>query len=272
MVSTAALFLVPIGFAGVAGALASGFTQTKGFVSFKVLKPKPNTFNPLPKLKRMFLSKEAATNLLQSAGKVVVIAGFTFQYFWQEMQALVQVGSKTPAELLSHLGGVMLQLGIRVVALLIVFAAIDFVLQHRRMEKEMRMSKHEVKEEHKQSDGDPMVKRRQRQIAREMANRQMLGNVAKADVVVVNPTHYAVALAYDTAKMPAPQVTAKGKDALAAKIRDIARKNRVPVVHNPPLARALHAEVKVGGIVPVGLYGAVAEVLAYVYKLRRRLT
>ncbi len=265
-----ATLLVPVALAGVAGALAVGFTQTKGLFSLKVIKPNFNFANPLPKLKKMFISKEAATTILQSAGKVVVILAFTAQVFWNELKALVQVGAKTPIEILAHTGAVIVAIGLRVVPLLVIFAVIDWILNHRRMEEQMKMSMQEVKDEHKLHDGDPEVKRRQRRQARELATRGMLAQVPQADVVLVNPTHYSVALVYDAARMPAPAVVAKGKEELAARIREIARGAGIPVVHNPPLTRNLYAEVEVGCRGRGRSRGFVAEVLAYVYRLKGR--
>jgi flagellar biosynthetic protein FlhB len=155
-----------------------------------------------------------------------------------------------------------------VVGAIAAVAIVDYWLARRRMKTQMMMSADELKREHKESEGDPMVKSRRRQRAREMAKRRIAVTVPTADVVVVNPTHYAVALRYDEATDRAPIVVAKGVDEVAARIREIARKHGVPVMSRPPLARALHKHVKEGRPVPSNLYRAVAEVLAYVYRLR----
>lgn len=155
-----------------------------------------------------------------------------------------------------------------VLAALVGLGAIDYILARRRIAKQMRMTGDEVKREHKESEGDPMVRGKRKQRMRELAKRRMAANVAKADVVVVNPTHYAVALRYDDKQDRAPVVVAKGVDEAAEKIREVARKHGVPVLARPPLARALHKHVKEGRTVPANLYRAVAEVLAYVYRLR----
>jgi flagellar biosynthetic protein FlhB len=157
-----------------------------------------------------------------------------------------------------------------VVATLVVLATVDYVLARRRINAKMMMTTEEVKREHKQQDGDPMVKGKRKARARELAKRRIAAAVAKADVVVVNPTHYAVALRYDESTDAAPLVVAKGTDDAAAKIREIARQNGVPILSRPPLARALHKAVKEGRPIPGNLYKAVAEVLAYVYRLKRR--
>jgi flagellar biosynthetic protein FlhB len=156
-----------------------------------------------------------------------------------------------------------------VIGALVVLAAIDYYLSHRRIAAQMRMSPDEAKREHREQDGDPQVKGRRRSKMKEMAKRRIAVAVAKADVVVVNPTHYAVALRYDDKSDRAPLVVAKGVDEVAEKIREVARKHGVPILARPPLARALHKAVKEGRPIPANLYRAVAEVLAYVYRLRR---
>ncbi|HEY0189991.1 MAG TPA: EscU/YscU/HrcU family type III secretion system export apparatus switch protein [Kofleriaceae bacterium] len=148
------------------------------------------------------------------------------------------------------------------------FGAIDYFLARRRMDAQMKMSMEEIKRDHREQDGDPMVKGRRKQRMRELAKRRMAAAVATADVVVINPTHYAVALRYDEHKDAAPTVVAKGIDEQAEKIRDLARQHGIPILPRPPLARALHKHVKEGRAVPGNLYRAVAEVLAYVYKLK----
>lgn len=156
-----------------------------------------------------------------------------------------------------------------VVGAIVAIASVDYFMARRRMKQQMMMSADELKREHKESEGDPMVKARRKQKAREMAKRRIAVTVPTADVVVVNPTHYAVALRYDDTKDAAPIVIAKGVDEEAARIREIARKAGVPIMSRPPLARALHKHVKEGRPVPANLFKAVAEVLAYVYRLRR---
>lgn len=156
-----------------------------------------------------------------------------------------------------------------VLGVLAVLGAVDYFLARRRITEQMKMTTEEVKREHRESDGDPMVKGRRRQRMRELAKRRMAANVATASVVVVNPTHYAVALRYDERQDAAPVVVAKGVDEQAEKIREIARQKGVPVLARPPLARALFKHVKEGKAVPSNLYKAVAEVLAYIYRLKR---
>ena len=265
---TFAYFLVPVSLAGTISVLGAGFSQTRGLLTFKVLGLKIERLNPVPKIKQMFASKQAAITLAQAVGKVAVISGLTIHIFWQEIKVVVSIGSLAPIEILTHLGGAVVRLGARVVLLLIVFAVIDYVLARRRLDKDLRMSKREVKEEHRQYEGDPEIKRQLYRRRMEMSRNRMMAEVPKADVVLVNPTHFAVALRYSAAEMGAPQVTAKGKDFVAGKIRELARESSVPVIHNPPLTRAIFAQSKIGDEVPSALFSAVAEVLAHVYKLK----
>jgi flagellar biosynthetic protein FlhB len=157
-----------------------------------------------------------------------------------------------------------------VLGVLAVLAAVDYFLARRRITAQMRMSSEEVKRDHREQEGDPAIRGRRKQRMRELAKRRIAAAVATADVVIVNPTHYAVALRYDDKRDAAPVVVAKGTDEQAEKIREIARAKGVPVLSRPPLARALHKHVKEGRAVPANLYRAVAEVLAYVYRIRQR--
>jgi flagellar biosynthesis protein FlhB len=269
--SAVALAILPPAILGNVGALASGFAQTGGLFSSKKLQPSLSFLNPLPKLRRMLFSKEALLSLLMATGKVGLILALTTQRFLAEIQALSELGHRPLMDALRHLGATSLDLGSRIVLMLAVFAALDYVINRRRIEQEMKMTKEEVKEEHRQHEGDPEVRRRLRTKMREIQKRGIAARVRAADVVLVNPTHYAVALRYDTRKMRAPQVCAKGEGEVASTIREIARRSSVPVLSNPPLARALYAEVKVGHEIPSRLYTTVAEVLAFVYRLRGKM-
>jgi len=153
---------------------------------------------------------------------------------------------------------------------LAVLAILDFLFQRWETERHLRMTREELKEELKQTEGDPWVKARIRQIQRAMAQRRMMAEVPKADVIITNPQHLAVALKYELGEMPAPQVVAKGANFLAERIKEIAEKHQIPIVENPPLARALY-QVEIGEYIPAELYQAVAEVLAYVYKLKGKV-
>jgi flagellar biosynthetic protein FlhB len=165
---------------------------------------------------------------------------------------------------------IALEIFIKTVLLLFVLAALDYGYQRWQFMQDMKMTKQEVKDEYKQIEGDPIIKNRIRQAQREASKKRQLADVPKADVVIANPTHFAVALLYDRTKAPAPIVLAKGQDFLALRIKDIARENKVPVVENKPLAQALYRAVEVGQTIPAEFYKAVAEVLSYIYKVKGR--
>src|SRR5690606_788288 len=177
--------------------------------------------------------------------------------------------SSSPGEIITYIGSVCGRLLFGVGLVTVVLAAADYFFQRWDLERRMMMSKQEIKEEVKQREGDPMIKARIRRIQREVANRRMMEAIPKADVIVTNPTHIAVALKY-SADLPAPQVIAKGADLIAEKIKSIARENNIPIVENKPLARTIFKTLKIGQVIPRELFVAVAEVLSYVYRLRRK--
>ncbi|HPM25323.1 MAG TPA: EscU/YscU/HrcU family type III secretion system export apparatus switch protein, partial [Phycisphaerae bacterium] len=166
---------------------------------------------------------------------------------------------------------VLFDLAVRLAIALLVLGILDYLIQRWKLERRLRMTKQEVRDELKKMEGDPLVKQRRRQIQARLALQRIRAEVPRADVVVTNPTHFAVALRYDEATMSAPRVTAKGRDLLAERIRQLAQQHGVPIVQRPPLARALYTGVEVGQEVPPAFYRAVAEVLAYVYQLSGRV-
>lgn len=263
----AAALVFPVALAALVGALVAGFSQTGGLFSFKKMKVNFGVLNPLPKLRQMFASQQALTSVLVSLGKVLAVGLVVTRFFMAELPRLQTLGSLAVLEVLSYLGSVTLRVAAQATILLVLFAIIDLVLVHHRYEEGIKMSKQDIKDEYKDMEGDPDVKRRQRSRMREQG-RRMMAEVPKAAVVLVNPTHYAVALSYDAAAMGAPRVVAKGRDEVAARIREVAREHRVPVLRNPPLTRKLFKECELGAEVPPAYYGAVAEVLALIYRLR----
>lgn len=221
--------------------------------------------SPLTNLASAFGLGGMAKRTLTTLAKLVVIGGIV---------TLILAGGLVPhaveAGALGEVAWTVVKRALFVVVgAIVAISSVDYLLARRSIAKQMMMSPDELKREHKESEGDPIVKSRRRQKAREMAKRRIAVTVPTADVVVVNPTHYAVALRYDETKDAAPIVLAKGVDEEAARIREIARKSGVPIMSRPPLARALHKHVKEGRQVPPNLFKAVAEVLAYVYRLRR---
>ena len=259
--------LLPIGAVAVTLALAGGLLCGGWNFTLKPLAPKFGKLDPLAGIARLFsgahLAEAAKACLL--ALLLVLAGGWMLTALWPSAAALLAM--PLPLALVS--AGELLQRGLVAIGVLLaLFAVIDVPLQHQMLKRRLRMSFEEVKREMRESEGNTEVKGRMRARMREIANRRMLTAVPRADLVVMNPTHYAVALKYDEAKMGAPRVVAKGADLLALRIRDIAKEARVPVLQAAPLARALYAHTEVDQEVPARLFGAVAQVLAWVYQLR----
>lgn len=250
--------------------LAAGISQTGLNFSLKPLEFKAEKFNPITNLKNKIFSIWAAAQVGLSLLKATVIAVALFFVLRDSMPLMVSLPTLELEASLALLGGVFLKLFIVGVLAATGLAIIDYVLARMRIHKQMKMTKQEIKDEHKQQEGDPLVKGRMRQRMRQIGQNRMLAETANADVVVVNPTHYAVALAYDPEVDDAPRVLSKGKDQVALKIREIARRNQIPIIANPPVARALHEFGRIGEIVPDELYAMVARVLAYLYRMTQR--
>ncbi|MGC4061651.1 MAG: flagellar biosynthesis protein FlhB [Aquabacterium sp.] len=266
----ALLVIVPFSLCiGLASAAAS--VMAGGWVmSFKVITPNFGKLNPLTGIGNVFSKQQLIDALKASAlGLILGAAGSVFLYkAWPGLMGLLS--QPLPAAL-HDLGVTLGEVLGSMLLVIAAFAILDWPLQRYLFAEKMKMSHQEAKEEFKQQEGNSEVKGKIKQKMREMARKRMLAAVPKADLVVMNPTHYAVALKYDEASMGAPRVVAKGLDLLAFKIRDIATENRVPVLEAPPLARALYANTEVDQEVPVALYSAVAQVLAYVFQLRHAI-
>ncbi|ARP86956.1 flagellar biosynthesis protein FlhB [Bordetella genomosp. 9] len=233
---------------------------------------KPLEFNlqkldPLAGVKRMF-SWQALIELLKAISKAIVVGTVAAMAIWHYHDEMIGIMHAAPAAALASMLNIVAMCCAFVVGALLLVAAMDVPWQIFSHGKKLRMSKEDVRQEFKESEGDPMVKARIRQQQRQMARRRMMAEVPKADVVVTNPTHYAVALRYSEGEMAAPRVVAKGMGEIAARIRELARENRVPMLEAPPLARALYRHVDLGQEIPATLYTAVAEVLAWVFQLR----
>jgi flagellar biosynthetic protein FlhB len=207
--------------------------------------------------------------LAKSLLKIVII--FTTMYFLlkSEFSQIPYLSGMSLEQIISYLGYIVFKLFLGVGIFILVLAVADYFFQRFQLEKEMMMTKQEVKEEHKSREGDPLIKARVRKIQREMANKKMLLEVPKANVVITNPTHIACVLKYDE-KLPAPQLVAMGADLMAEKIKEIARQHNIPVIENKPLARAMFKTMKIGQIIPRELFVAVAEVLSYVMRLNKK--
>jgi flagellar biosynthesis protein FlhB len=255
------------GAAMVAGILASVLQVGVKFTP-KSLQPSFAKLNPLAGLKRMF-SPSQTVELSKSLAKTGVVAAVAFFAVWPRIPTLGTLVGMPPGAILVQTAGLVSSVALRVALALAVIAALDYAWQRHRHEKSLRMTKEELRKEAKESDVSPELKGALRRRQSEAARRRMMADVPTADVVVVNPTHYAVALRYDGSKV-APEVIAKGVDLLAAAIRRAAEEAGVTIVHEPPLARALYRDVELGHMIPEELFAAVAQVLAFVFRTARR--
>jgi len=250
-------------------ALLGNMIQHQLVWSFEALTPKFSKISPLAGLKRLF-SKQALANLAKGLVKLVLVGSVLAAMMWPERGRLEGLERTDPAAVLPLVQSLALKLMGAVVAMLAVIAAADYLFQYRQWYERQKMSLREIKEEFKQTEGDPAIKGRMRQVRQTKQRRRMMAKVPKAAVIITNPTHYAIALEYERG-MDAPICVAKGVDAVALKIREVGAKHSVPIVENPPLARALHATVEIDEAIPPEHYKAVAEVIGYVMKLRRAI-
>ncbi len=252
------------------GGVSATVVQKGWKYSWKTMEPKLEKISPLAGIKRMFSLGSQSMEFGKSVAKLAVVGVASYLVLLPMFVSIEHFVGMDIGALLEEFEDLVFLLMVSVLAVLTVIAAADVIYQRYSYTKKMKMTKQEVKDEHKQAEGDPQVKARIRQIRFQRARDRMMSSVPSADVVVTNPTHFAVALKYDTQTMNAPTVVAKGADLIALKIREVAEENDVPIVENPPLARALFATVEIDQEVPSEHYRAVAEVITYVYKLKRR--
>ncbi|NRD79416.1 flagellar biosynthesis protein FlhB [Bacillus sp. BRMEA1] len=248
----------------VAAGLIANFAQVGFMINPEGLKMKFSKINPLQGAKNIF-SFRTVVELIKSILKISVTSTVVFLIIWNQRGQLVSLGEKNIWDTASFIGSLILQIGVSASGCLIVLAAADYFYQKFEYEKKLRMSKQEIKEEFKKMEGDPHIKGKRKAKQRELAMKRMMQEVPKADVVITNPTHFAVAIRYDINTMDAPLVIAKGQDHVALKIKEIAKQNKIMTVENRPLARALFASVEIGETIPEELFNAVGEILAYVY-------
>jgi len=251
----------------VLAALAGNMIQHRLVWSADPLKPKLSKISPLAGLKRLF-SSQALANFAKGLVKLVVIGAVMFALLWPQRHRLPGLVQTDILGSLLITRSLSLDLLAAVVAILFLVAAADYLFQYRQWFERQKMSLREMKEEFKQTEGDPLVKGKIRQLRQNRMRKRMMAAVPKASVIITNPTHYAIALQYDRG-MEAPVCLAKGVDAVALKIREVAGEHSIPIVENPPLARALHASVEIDQQIPPAHYKAVAEIIGYVMKLRR---
>ncbi len=252
------LFFIAI----ISPAILGGWT-----FSAEAMKPKPEKMNPFKGIKRMFGVK-SLVELLKSIGKVLVVGFVSYFVFWIYQDDFFALATEPLRVAIVHAGSMFFWAFFYISSALGIIAAIDVPFQLWQHKKELKMTKQEIKDEYKETEGKPEVKGRIRQMQRQMAQARMMDNVPEADVVVTNPTHFSVALKYDQLNMNAPIVVAKGTDIIAARIRELAQENEVPIFEAPPLARALYHTTEINDEVPAGLFVAVAQVLAYIFQLR----
>ena len=260
MVAPFALGALVVGVVGSAAQVRPGFFP-------KVILPKFSALSPKAGIKRL-VSIRSLARLVKDVIKLAAVASVTWWILSGEVDTLMGLAGADPQRSIGVVSGIVMKLGMAVAATFVVIAVIDVVYERWQHEKDMRMTKDEIKREMKESDVAPEVKAQLKRRQREMAISRMMAAVPEADVVITNPTHYAVAIRYEPGSA-APLVVAKGQDNLAQVIKKIARKHRVPVIENKPLARGLYRQVEVGRMIPESLFQAVAEVLAYVYRLKR---
>ena len=251
-------------------ALGGNIIQHRLVWSFEALAPKLSKISPAAGAKRLF-SKQALANLGKGLVKLVLVGSVLTALMWPERGRLEALTRSDPTFIMSLSLSLALKLLGSVVAMLAVVAAADYLFQYRQWYERQKMSLRELKEEFKQTEGDPAIKGRMKQVRQIRMRRRMMAAVPKATVVITNPTHYAIALEYERG-MDAPICVAKGVDSIALKIREVAGKHSVPIVENPPLARALHATVQIDQQIPPEHYKAVAEVIGYVMRLRRMVS
>lgn len=265
-----AIMLLPVmGIAMIAG-IGANFLQFGLLFSLHPLKVDLKKIDPIKGIKKI-ISIRSLINLVKSLLKVTFIGTATTAVIVIYLDDVLTLGFHTPAEILSTVAFLSGLMGLVAAVMLIFIAIIDYFYERFEFEKNLKMSKQDIKDEHKNAEGDPLIKSKIRQRQREMAMRRMMQEVPNADVVITNPTHFAIVLKYDEDSMDAPRIVAKGTDFIAQKIKMIAKENDVIMVENRPLARAMYDQVEIGDQVPEEFFKAVAEILAYVYRIKRKI-
>ncbi len=267
VVAQAALIVLPtLGIAMLAGLFAN-YIQVGFLFTTEPLMIKLERLNPIEGAKRIF-SLRALVELLKSIFKIILASWVAISVLMSSVDEIFTMSRRSLGDVLHITGSLTLEIGLKISILLIVLAIFDYLYQRYDHEKNLRMSKQDIKDEYKKSEGDPLIKSKIKEKQRQMAMRRMMQDVPKADVIITNPTHYAIAIQYNAGKMDAPTIVAKGTDHLAHKIKEVAKEHDIVLMENKPLARALYHSVEIGEAIPQELFQAVAEVLAYVYKLK----
>ncbi|MFA5523333.1 MAG: flagellar biosynthesis protein FlhB [Tissierellales bacterium] len=247
--------------------VSTSYLQVGFLFTTKTLEFKLSRLNPIEGFKKI-ISKRSLVELLKSIFKMFFIGYLVYKYAIKEASSILRLLDLNIEGIVTYIGKIVVDIGIRSGIALFILSVFDYGYQWWDYEKNLKMSKQEIKEEYKQSEGNPQIKSKIKEKQREMAMRRMMQDVPKADVIITNPTHFAIAIKYDKEINEAPYVLAKGADLIAQNIKDVARKHSIPTIENKPLAQTLYSTVEIGQIIPEDLYQSVAEVLAYVYSLR----
>ncbi|OIJ13149.1 flagellar biosynthesis protein FlhB [Anaerobacillus alkalilacustris] len=270
LTTQAVMIVAPIMLIAMLAGILSNYLQVGFLFAPEAIKMKLSKLNPIQGFKRIY-SIRAIVELLKSLLKICLVGLVTFTILWYSIDQILFLSLVPIADSLVFVGSLTVTMGVAVSILLIFLAVLDYMYQRYDHEKNIKMSKQDIKDEYKKTEGDPLIKSKIKEKQRQMAMKRMMQEVPKADVVITNPTHYAIALKYDGDKMDAPVVVAKGVDFLAQKIKAIAKHHEIITVENRPLARALYDQADIGDQVPEDLFKAVAEVLAYVYRIKNKV-
>lgn len=264
-----ARLMVPILFVAAAASLLANYLQVGFLFTLKPLMPNLNKINPFEGFKRLF-SKNSIVELLKAILKILLIGYFIYDFFRDNYRAIPSLLEMDLNNSIIFIGNAIISIGIRASVVLLVLSLFDYGYQLWEFEKNLKMSKQEIKEEYKQVEGNPQIKSKIREKQRQLSLRRMMAEVPKADVIITNPTHLAIAIKYDSNIAEAPYIIAKGKDLIAQRIKDAADTNEIPIIENKPLAQALYKSVDIGEQIPEDMYQAVAEILAFVYSIKNR--
>lgn len=264
------MMIAPLLIVAVIAGVSSNLMQVGFMFTTEPLKMKLEKIDPIKGFKRIY-SLRAIVELLKSLLKISFVGSVTFLVIWFQFEEMLTLPQVSIEKALIFFAKLTLQMGLFASVALLFLSVFDYLYQKFDFEKNIRMSKQDIKDEHKKTEGDPLIKSRIKQKQREIAMRRMMQEVPKADVVITNPTHFAIALKYDEKKMDAPYVVAKGTDFLAQKIKQIANEHDVITVENKPLARALYDQAEIGQAIPEHFFQAVAEIMAYVYRVKQKV-
>lgn len=260
------IIIIPL-IGGIVAAFASSYLQNGLVLSNEPIMPKLERISPIAGVKRLF-SIRSVIEFLKGLIKIIIVGCIAFLAVYPELPHIRQLPDSTVEAMLLFMDKLAVRMTIGVTIAMFFIAILDLLYQRYQYIKSLRMTRQEIKDEYKQSEGDPMIKQRLRALRQERARTRMMAAVPTADVVITNPTHFAVALTYDTETMKAPTVVAKGQDLIALRIREVAEENDVPIVENPPLAQALFKSAEIDQEIPIAHYEAVAKVISYVYQLK----